>query len=43
MEEQELVDTPVKSSHDNLKRKKAAETPVRPRKQPKRAVKNRKK
>ena len=43
MEEQELVDTLVKSAHDNLKRKNGAETPVRPRKQPKRAAKNKKK
>jgi hypothetical protein len=43
MEEQELADTPVKCAPDDLKRKMGAETPVRPRKQPKRAAKNKKK
>ncbi|KAM0700358.1 hypothetical protein Q7P35_012079 [Cladosporium inversicolor] len=44
MEEQKLADTPVKSAPKNPKRKKRAEseTPVRPRKQPKRAAKNKK-
>lgn len=51
MEEKELADTPVKSAIGNLKRKKSeekgavegTETPARPRKQPRRAAKNKKK